>query len=170
MARHPRSRIGRAPTPTQMIGIPIASTMIASMTPALPVISSVPLMPSWGFLMLLAWRMLHRNLFPIWIAVPLGFFDDLLSGNALGSSMMLWAVAFLILEILDRRMVWRDFRQEWAIASTFIVGVIAAQLAISHMLGATTPFIVMVPQMIVSILVFPLVARACLILDVWRLS
>lgn len=170
MARHPRSRIGREPSPVQLQAIPIATTILGSMLPTLPMIATAPVLPPLGFLSLLAWRLLHRNLWPVWMAIPLGLFDDLLSGNPLGSSMMLWTICFLLLELLDRRMLWRDFRQEWAIASLMVIGFISAQLGIAHMLGGKTPFIVMVPQMVISILAFPLVARACVAIDRWRLS
>lgn len=170
MARHPRSRLGREPSPVQLQAVPIATTMLGSLLPLLPMIATAPVLPPLGFLFLLAWRMLHRNLWPVWMALPLGFFDDLLSGNPLGSSMMLWTVSFLLLEILDRRMMWRDFRQEWAIAAVLIIAFIAFQLGIAHMLGGATPLAVMIPQMILSILAFPLVARACVAIDQWRLT
>jgi rod shape-determining protein MreD len=170
VARHPRSRIGREPSPVQLQAVPIATTMLGSLLPLLPMIATAPVLPPLGFLFLLAWRMLHRNLWPVWMALPLGFFDDLLSGNPLGSSMMLWTIAFLLLEILDRRMMWRDFRQEWAIAAVLIMAFISAQLGIAHLLGGATPLAVMIPQMILSILAFPLVARACVAIDQWRLT
>jgi rod shape-determining protein MreD len=170
VARHPRSRIGREPSPVQLQAVPIATTMFGSLLPLLPMVATAPVLPPLGFLFLLAWRMLHRNLWPVWMALPLGFFDDLLSGNPLGSSMMLWTIAFLLLEILDRRMMWRDFRQEWAIAAVLIIGFICAQLGIAHILGGATPLTVMIPQMILSILTFPLVARVCVAIDQWRLT
>ena len=170
MARHPRSRIGRTPSRTQRQAVPIVSTMIGSMTPLLPIIATAPVMPPWGLLVLLAWRMLHRNLWPVWMGLPLGMFDDLFSGQPLGSAMMLWTLALLGLDLLDRRMVWRDFRQEWSIASGLVVAMLLVQLLISYASGGATNPLLLVPQMLVSILVFPLVARLCAVLDEWRLS
>lgn len=170
MARHPRSRIGREPSSAQRQGVPIASTMIGSMAPLLPMIATAPVMPPWGLLVLVAWRMLHRNLWPVWMGLPLGMFDDLFSGQPLGSAMMLWTLALLGLDLLDRRMVWRDFRQEWSIASGLVVAMLLVQLLISYASGGATNPLLLVPQMLVSILVFPLVARLCAVLDEWRLS
>lgn len=169
MARHPRSRIGRSPSWTQRQGVPIASIMIGSMAPLLPVIVTAPVMPPWGLLGLVAWRMLHRNLWPVWMGLPLGIFDDIFSGQPLGSAMMLWTLALLGLDLLDRRMVWRDFRQEWGIAGGLIVGILLVQLLTSYASGGATNPLFLLPQMLVSILAFPLVARICAVLDEWRL-
>lgn len=169
MARHPRSRIGREPSGIQLGAVPVISTMLGSMAPLLPFIATAPVLPPLGFMMLLAWRMLHRTLWPVWMPLPLGLFDDLLSGNPLGTSMMLWTVAFLFLEFLDRRMMWRDFRQEWVIASILISAFLALQLCIAWFLGARTALWLLAPQMLLSILAFPLVVRLCVALDAWRL-
>jgi rod shape-determining protein MreD len=144
--------------------------MMGSMTPVLPVIATAPVMPPWGLLVLVAWRMLHRNLWPVWMGLPLGMFDDIFSGQPLGSAMMLWTLALLGLDLLDRRMVWRDFRQEWGIASALIIGILLVQLLISYASGGATNPLLLVPQILVSILAFPLVARACAVLDDWRLA
>ena len=169
MARHPRSRIGRSPSGIQRQGVPIISTMIGSMTPILPVIATAPVMPPWGLLVLLAWRMLHRNFWPVWMGLPLGFFDDMFSGQPLGSAMMLWTRALLGLDLLDRRMIWRDFRQEWAIAGALIVAILLVQLLISYTNGGATNPLFLVPQIAISVLAFPLVALGCAALDLWRL-
>lgn len=170
MARHPRSRIGRAPSQTQRQAVPILSTMLGSLTPIVPVIATAPTMPPWGLLVLLAWRMLHRNLWPVWMGLPLGLFDDLFSGQPLGSSMMLWTLALLGLDLLDRRMLWRDFRQEWIIAGGIVTAVTLLQLTIAHLTGGATSPLYILPQILVSILAFPLVARVCAVLDDWRLG
>jgi rod shape-determining protein MreD len=169
MSRAPRSRIGKAPSTLQRQGVPIASTMIASLTPLIPAITTAPAMPPWGLLLLLGWRMLHRNIWPAWLGLPLGLWDDMFSGQPLGSSMLLWTLALLGLDMLDRRMVWRDFIQEWGIAAAMIVVALILGLLIANMTGGSTALIVLLPQIAMSILAFPLVARACAVFDAWRL-
>lgn len=166
----PRVRIGRAPTTAQLRGIPIGSVLIGSLIPILPVIATAPVMPPWGFLVLLAWRMIHRTLWPVWIAIPLGFFDDLFSGQPLGAAMMLWTLSLLALDLFDRRMLWRTFREEWALASVMIAAVIAGQLIIAYATGGSTPPYFVLPQLVFSVLAFPIVARGVMQLDYWRLS
>ena len=169
MARHPRSRIGRTPSQTQRQAVPIISTMIGSMTPLLPVIATAPLMPPWGLMVLIAWRMLHRNLWPVWMGLPLGLFDDMFSGQPLGSAMMLWTLSLFGLDLLDRRMVWRDFMQEWGIAGGLITAMLLGQLLISYATGGATNPLLLLPQVILSVLAFPLIARICAAIDEWRL-
>jgi rod shape-determining protein MreD len=169
MSRAPRSRIGKAPSTLQRQGVPIASTMIASLTPLIPAITTAPAMPPWGLLLLLGWRMLHRNIWPAWLGLPLGLWDDMFSGQPLGSSMLLWTLALLGLDMLDRRMVWRDFIQEWGIAAAMIVVALILGLMIANTTGGNTALIVLLPQIAMSILAFPLVARACAVFDAWRL-
>lgn len=170
MARYPRSRIGRSPSGIRRQGIPAVSTILGSMTPLLPIIATAPIMPPWGLLVFLAWRMLHRTLWPVWMGLPLGFVDDMLSGQPLGSAIMLWTIALLGLDLLDRRMIWRDFWQEWAIAGSLIIAILLAQLLMSYASGGATNPLVLVPQIVASVLFFPLVARICASLDSWRLS
>ena len=170
MARKPRPRIGKEPNRLRLQAIPVLSTMLGSLFPLLPVIATAPIMPQWGFLILLAWRMLHRNIWPAWIILPLGLFDDMFSGQPLGSAMMLWTLAILCMEVLDRRMIWRDFFQEWAIAALMIVVMILAQLYVVNWDGGTTSIVTLLPQIFVSILAFPLVALACSKLDQWRVN
>lgn len=170
MARLPRTRIDRKPATFAREAIPIVSTMLASMMPALPLIFLSPAVPPFGFMMLLAWRALHRNLWPVWMALPLGFFNDLFSGSPLGTAMLLWTLAFLAFELFDRRMVWRDYWQEWGIAALLTSGVILGELLIANMTGGATSIIIILPQMLFSAMLFPLVTRLCRSLDNWRLT
>ncbi len=169
MARAPKSRIGRAPSPLQRQGVPIFSTMIASMAPLLPIVATGPTMPPWGLLLLLGWRMLHRNIWPAWLGVPLGFWDDMFSGQPLGSSVLLWTLALLALDMLDRRMLWRDFRQEWGIATGIIALALSLGVLIALPQGHPSLFIAIIPQIVMSALAFPIVARTCAVFDAWRL-
>ena len=85
--------------------------------------------------------------------------------------MLLWTSVFLILDIFDRWMMWRDYRQDWAIAGSLIAVVLIAGLGLANSAGGNTSAIVIIPQIIVSILAFPLAVRTCASLDRlrWRL-
>ena len=170
MARAPRRRIDRPLTQTRLIGIPVVSVMLASLTPLLPMIETAPLMPPFGFMMLIAWRLLHRTMWPVWVSVPLGMWDDMFSGQPLGSAMLLWTLAFFALDLFDRRMVWRDTVQEWLLAAMLIIFLLFGALFIANETGGTTQAWVIIPQILVSVLLFPIVARICAGLDDIRLS
>jgi rod shape-determining protein MreD len=168
--RRPRTRIDRAPTQLQLAAIPIISVMLGSLTALLPMIASAPLLPPFGFMILIAWRLLHRTLWPVWMTLPLGFFDDLFSGQPLGSAVFLWTLAFLTVDLLDRRMLWRDFWQEWGLASALTCLLLLLQLLIANSTGNPTRPSVLVPQMILSVLILPLITRLCARLDLLRRS
>ena len=170
MARAPRRRINKNITQTRMIGIPVTSVMLASMTPLIPMVATAPILPPFGFMILIAWRLLHRTLWPVWIAVPLGLWDDLFSGQPIGSAMLLWTLAFFSIDLFDRRMMWRDTVQEWGLAGGLIALLILTQLIVANEAGGMTHPLVLVPQIIVSILLFPLIALLCAALDHIRLS
>lgn len=158
-------RLNRQASRWALIGIPATSVLLGSLTPLLPSISLYPMAPPLGLLMLLGWRTLVRDLWPAWVALPLGLFDDLFSGQPIGSAMLLWTLIFLTLDIFDRWMMWRDYRQDWAISSVLIALVMILSLGISNMAGGATPVLVIFPQILVSILAFPLAVRVCAMLD-----
>jgi rod shape-determining protein MreD len=168
--RLPRTSIDRPPSLRRLIGIPVASIMLGSTLTLLPSIAEMPWLPPFGFMMLIAWRQVQRNLLPVWIGLPLGLFDDLLSGQPLGSAIFLWTLSFLILDMVDRRMVWREIWTEWGIASALLSLFLLAQLGLANQGEASTNASVIVPQMIISILAFPVIARLCETLDRLRRS
>jgi rod shape-determining protein MreD len=169
MPRLPRTRIDRPPSPLRLTGTPIFTTMIGSMATLLPIIASAPLLSPFGLIMLLAWRLRHRTLWPVWIGLPLGLWDDIFSGQPLGSSMLLWTVVMLGLDVIDRRMVWRDFWQDWGLAAAIIALTLLGGLGIANWTGGNTSPTIILPQIIISIALFPLFARICAMIDRWRL-
>ena len=168
MARGYEPRLNRKAAPWALVGIPAISVLLGSLTALPPNIATYPFLPPIGLLMLLAWRTLVRDLWPSWVALLFGFFDDLFSGQPMGSGMFLWTSVFLILDIFDRWMMWRDYRQDWVIAGILIAIVLLAGLGIANSAGGATPVLVILPQILASILAFPLAVRTCAWLDQWR--
>lgn len=150
--------------------LPVISTMAGSCMVLLPFIAESPSMPPIGFMMLLSWRLLRPELWPVWIGLPLGLFDDLISGQPIGSAMMLWTLALLMIDIIDQRLIWRDYWQDWLIAAALIIAILSGGLLTANGAGGEGHFLLIVPQMLVSVLIFPVVARVCALLDRWRLS
>jgi rod shape-determining protein MreD len=150
--------------------LPVGSVMIASLAPLLPEISTAPTLPPLGFMVLLAWRLLRDDLWPVWVALPLGLFDDLFSGQPIGSAMALWTIAFLAIDVIDTRLVWRDHWQDWGLAAVAITAELVLALGIARVTGGSMPIFLLLPQILVSILLFPLVARYCAMLDRFRLA
>ena len=63
------------------------SIALASLLTLVPVVATVPFLPPFGLMMLLGWRLVRGDAMKVWMPVPLGFFDDMLSGQPLGSAM-----------------------------------------------------------------------------------
>lgn len=150
--------------------VPIASTVIACLLALLPVVVSSPIIPDFAFLMLIAWRLLRPEMWSPLIALPLGLFNDLITGNPIGQSMALWTTTFLIFDLVDTRVLFRDYWMDWFFASLAIAGYVFAGWYIGRLMGNGAGFTVMLPQLGASILAYPIVARVVLALDRWRLA
>lgn len=88
----------------------------------------------------------------------------------MGSAMLLWTITLIGYEIIDRRMIWRDFREEWGLSSIVITLVLLGGLVIAVLTGGGFQPHLLVPQTLIAVLIFPLVTRVCGLLDQWRLS
>ena len=163
------SKINRDHSPLLAFGLPWASILLASLTPLLPVIAPAPVLPPFAYLLLLAWRLMRPGLLPSWAGLPLGAFDDLYSGQPFGSGILLFSLTMIGLELLDARFPWRSFWQDWIVA----IGLIAAYLVLALVLSGARPdraeLVALAPQFLLSILVFPVIARIVSLLDRLRL-
>lgn len=162
-----RDRFAPPPTALEQQLIPALSVMLASLAPLLPIIATIPLLPPFGFMMLLGWRLMRGDIWPVWAALPLGAFDDLFSGAPVGTAMALWTMTFVAIDAIDRRLVWRDHVQDWSIATAFIAAYLVLAFALS---GGGAPLWVLLPQLAVAALLFPVVGRITAMLDRWRLG
>ncbi|OSZ66886.1 rod shape-determining protein MreD [Sphingomonas sp. IBVSS2] len=140
------------------------SVVLGSMTTLLPVVATVPFLPPFGLMMLLAWRLMRGDSMKVWMPVPLGFFDDMLSGQPLGSAMLLWSAAVLMVDVLDTRLVWRDFWQDWLIAGGAIAFVLIGGRLVAAPFTAHVDTALLI-QILISAALFPVVARFCAWLD-----
>lgn len=149
-----------APTlpPGRARALPWVSVAAGSLVTILPVIAVVPIMPPFGLLMLLAWRLLARFALRPWAAGPLGFFDDLVSGQPLGSAVLLWSLCFLGIDLVERRLVFRDFWQDWLIAAACITFCLVGGRLIALPMGAHVDG-ALLAQAAASVLLFPIAAR-----------
>jgi rod shape-determining protein MreD len=168
--REYESRFDRERSMFKMLAIPIASIILASMVTTLPIFSYGPLLPPFGLLMFLSWRLMRPGLLPVWSGVPFGLMDDLFSGQPFGSAGLLWSLAMLAIEIIDTRAIWRDYLQDWLIAALLITAILLGGLWIADLAHAAPEPTILLPQILLSILLYPLVVRICARLDSWRLA
>ena len=168
-------KITRAPSPAFAYFVPWGSVMLASLLPGWLAIAMKPWLPPLGFLTLLAWRQLRPGLLPVWSGFLLGLFDDLFSGQPFGSAMMLWSVAMLSLDIIEAHFPWRNFLIEWSVASVIIaIYVPLTGLIASAGTGTGPPaagwVVLLAPQLLVAVVIYPAVGRIVARLDRFRLT
>ena len=168
--REYETRFDREQSTLKMLAIPIASVVLCSMLTTLPFLTTQPLLPPFGLMMMLAWRLMRSGLLPMWAGLPFGLVDDLFSGQPFGSAGLIWSLAMLVIELVDTRAIWRDHIQNWFVASVLIVLGLLGGLSIAGLAYARPDALVLLPQIMLSILLYPLVVRICSHLDSWRLA
>lgn len=161
--------INRAPMPVVALSVPWLTIALASMIPILPLIASAPLLPPFGYLMLLGWRQMRPGLLPIWAGLPLGAIDDIFSGQPFGSAILLWSLTMIALDALEAKFPWRNFVQEWVVATALIAGYVLLCLAIVNVDGGSAMPQVVLMQLLLAVMMYPLVGRAVAAWDRFRL-
>lgn len=140
------------------------SVMVGSLMTLLPVVATFPFLPPFGLLMLLGWRLHRADALKVWAPVPLGLVDDMLSGQPLGNSMLFWTLCFLAIDILETRLVWRDFWQNWLLAAGAIGFCLIAGRMVAAPLTAHVDTALLL-QIVVCAALFPIVSSLCAWLD-----
>jgi rod shape-determining protein MreD len=161
--------IGKGPLPYASF-VPAGSVAAASLLAALPIVSSSGWYPDFGFLVLISWRLLRSDPWPAWWAAPLGLVNDLFTGFPIGLSVTLWTATMLVLDLIDRRTMWRDYWIEWGLAAVLLTTDECLQWQLAKTAGADLPLRAIVPPLIVSVCVFPMSAWLVARLDRWRLG
>jgi rod shape-determining protein MreD len=163
------SKINRTHWPLLAYGLPWLSILLGSLTPWLPVIAPAPILPPFGFMLLLAWRLLRPGLLPLWAGLPLGLFDDLYSGQPMGSGVLLFSLTLLAIELIEIRFPWRNFWLDWLTGSAMLIAYLVVAAVLSGSALTLVQLAVIVPQLVLSIVLFPVVARLVSRLDRLRL-
>lgn len=163
-----KRRIGEGPVAGAEY-VPIASVVVASFLSGLPIMSQNGWFPEFGFMVLIAWRLLRANPWPVWATPLLGLVNDLVTGNPLGLSVSVWTIAIIALDFADRRTMWRDYWIEWALAALLILLNEWAQWQVAAWMGAVLPLATIIPPVLIATASFPLFAWSVSRLDRWRL-
>lgn len=163
------SRINRDHSPWLLALVPWGSIMLAAVLPFFFLTSAIPLVPPLAMLFLLAWRLVRPGVLPVWAGFPLGVWTDLFSGQPLGCSVLLFSLILLWIEVLESRFPWRDFLQDWATAAMAVSAYIVLGALFSGANVTPVAFAAIMPQLLLSVLAYPIVARMVAGLDIIRL-
>lgn len=164
----PRSPFDEPPVALHIRTLAPLSIMLGSLLTIAPVIATFPVMPPMGLMLLLAWRLRRHDALPIWSPLLLGLFDDLISGQPLGSAMALWTLCFFSIDVIEQRLLMlRDFWQDWIVAGGGIATCLVLGRLIATPLGAhvDTPLLV---QIAAAVLLYPIAASIAGWLDAKR--
>jgi rod shape-determining protein MreD len=164
-----RHKIGRDAVPYAAF-VPAVIVAFASFFSALPIVSTSGWYPDFGYLVFISWRLLRADPWPAWWGAPLGLVNDLFTGYPIGFSIALWSASMLVLDLIDRRTMWRDYWIEWVLAAVLLAIDEWLQWRLAATVGARVPFTKMLPPIVISICVFPLSAWAVSRIDTWRLG
>src|SRR5687767_8580264 len=145
--------------------VPLISTLIAISLSLLPIVATSPLLPDFGFLLLITWRLLRPEIWTPRMAFGLGLIADLVVGHPLGQSMLLWTSLFLVFDLIDSRLGFRDYMMDWLIAAGAIFFHSVGAWYIALIMGSDISFVIMAPQIVLTILAYPVAARLVLTLD-----
>lgn len=149
---------------------PLTTVAASALVATVPVVLPLPILPPAGLLTLLAWRLLRPELWSAWAALPLGLADDMLTGAPIGSGPVIWTACLLALDEVDRRMMWRDWRQDWLLAAMLVGGSLAGASLLTLLTGGPAHPLALWPQWLVSVACVPAFARAVARIDRWRLG
>ena len=165
-------RLGEPASLWRMRLVPIISVMVASALPLmLPLVASSPVLPPLGLLMFLRWQLLRTEMWPVWVGLPLGLWDDLFSGAPIGTAVFLWTAASIAIAYAAQRIYWRGFFHDWAIGALLVAIIQALAALLTHPHALTGRVLALVaPQIVVSILLVPLFLRLTGKFDNFRLK
>jgi len=149
---------------------PVVSIIAAILLGLLPIVAETPLLPDFGFLAFLAWRLLRAEIWTPWLPLPLGLASDLVAGHPLGQAMLLWTAIGFLCELADARLGFRDYLMDWLIAAGAILLQSLGAWYIGLLMGSDVRFTILIPQLVLAALAYPLATRIVLALDRWRLA
>jgi len=164
------SRIDRRHSVILAYSNPYLSILLGSLFPIFFVATAVPLLPPLGLMMLVSWRLVRPGILPVWAGFPLGLFDDLFSGYPFGSAVMLWSLAMLAIELIEARFPWRGFLQDWFTGNFILLSYLLLATMLSGAILGLPLFKALVPQLLLTMLMFPIVSRMIALLDRLRLT
>ena len=92
-----------------------------------------------------------------------------LSANVIGSGILLFSVTLIVIELVEARFPWRNFWLDWLMATAIVTTYILVAAVFSGGVDNFVQLSVIVPMLIVSIVLYPIVARLVAMLDRLRL-
>lgn len=136
--------------------IPAVIVFLAMLVMALPLPLVIGAMPHFAFLFVIIWAILQPRLMPAWVAFLLGLVFDLLTGQPMGHSSLLFAGAVTVVRLAEDRFEGHSLMVDWMFTALVVLAAQLLSWQITGFFGAATvlwPFLV---QGLTTILAYPL--------------
>ena len=88
---------------------------------------------------------------------------------AFGSGVLLFSLALIVIELVEIRFPWRTFWLDWLTACCLVVPYLVLAALLSGAEATLVQLGVIAPQIVLSLVLFPLIARMVAVLDRFRL-
>lgn len=148
---------------------PPFTILVASLLALFPAFTPGAWWPDLALLVLIAWRLRRSDAFPDWWAIPFGLFNDLVTGQPIGQSIVIFTLAMIAINLADIRLRWRSHWSEWAIATLLVALGELIEWQVNAIAGAPSPLRTLGPPVAIAALAFPLAAILIGKLDDFRL-
>ena len=96
-------------------------------------------------------------------------FRSVCSGQPLGSAILLFSLTLIALDLAELRFPWRNFWQNWLLAAGFISAYLVLAMLVSGASISLRQLGLLVPQLLLSLVSFPIVMAMIAALDRVRL-
>lgn len=134
---------------------PAVSVCAAMLLMALPVPLALGAMPNLALLFTIIWASLQPRLMPVWLAFLLGLMFDLVAGQPLGHSALLFAAAVTAVQFADRRLERHRLALDWLFAAVLILAAAVLSWRICAFVGRPAALGPLLLQAATTILAYP---------------
>jgi rod shape-determining protein MreD len=133
-----------------------------------PLVTTLPLLPELGLPLLVAWRVYQPVLLPVWVALPLGIFADIVLVQPVGIAAVSWPLVLIAVDFARRRLPWATLAGDWGLAAFGIVLAMLIDWRMTIFITGGGSLTAILPRTLLEILCVPLAARVAAAVE-WRL-
>lgn len=139
--------------------MPLVGALATAWSMTFPAFGPAPIIPALSLLCVIVWALYQPRLMPPWAAFIVGAATDLALALPLGINATLMPALALILRDLESWLGVRRFAIDWALVGPLLTGYQMLVWGTLALLGTLRDPLLLLPQIVISWAVFPVVAR-----------
>jgi len=133
-----------------------------------PLVTTLPLLPELGLPLLVAWRVYQPSLLPVWVALPLGIFADIVLAQPIGIATVSWPLVLIAVDLARQRLPWVSVAGDWGLSALGILLAMLIDWRMTLFITGNGSLVAVLPRTALEILCVPLAARVAAAVE-WRL-